>query len=218
MNLPANEIHVWRVFLPDVPENQLNKWHTVLSEKERVKAARFHRATDRKSSIVARGALRALLASYTGVSADKLKFSYSENGKPELVLPTDAASVFFNVSHSGDWVLLAFCQGGRVGVDIEKIKSSVDIQSISERYFTAKEAAAVSATADPVTLFFTLWTQKEAYVKACGSTLFRELRKKIDLTVWKLFSLEIDSHYAAALVSDSPDIKVIHRTVETILK
>ena len=211
MKLLANDVHIWRVFLPDVQEDQLDKLHAILSEKEREKAARFHRELDRKSSIVARGALRTLLASYTGIPATELKFSYSENGKPELNLPQGISSISFNLSHSGEWVLLTFGQGGRVGIDIEKIKSSVNLQAISERYFTAEEASSVIAAANPLPLFYKLWTQKEAYVKACGSTLFRELHKKIDAAIWQIYNLEIDSHYSAALVSEFP-ANILHHT------
>jgi 4'-phosphopantetheinyl transferase len=212
MKLLPNEIYVWRVFLPDVQENQLDKLHAILSEKEREKAARFHRELDRKSSVVARGALRTLLASYTGVPAIELEFSYSENGKPELSLPQEMPPISFNLSHSGEWVLLAFGQGGRVGIDIEKIKSSVNLQAISERYFTAEDASSVINAANPKSLFYKLWTQKEAYVKACGSTLFRELHKKIDATIWKIYNLKVDSRYAATLVSEFPASNITYQT------
>lgn len=58
-------------------------------------------------------------------------------------------------------------------------------------------------------MFFQLWARKEAYVKACGSTLFTELgtfsvplgeRAKKD--GWFFHRLEAGSKYAAAVVTD----------------
>ncbi len=196
--LTTDTIHIWGVHVPDVLD-QLDRLHSLLSTPEQEKAGRFHRDSDRQSSIAARGSLRILLSGYTGIPAAEIKFGYSKNGKPYLL---DSA-VNFNVSHSGDWVLLAFGWDRQIGVDIEKIKRSMDVSAIALRYFSPEEIETVKTAADSHTAFFQLWAHKEAYVKACGSTLFQELSRDVTNGVgWILRPLEVDPKYAAAVVTD----------------
>jgi 4'-phosphopantetheinyl transferase len=213
--LSADALHVWSLHLPDFSSEGMEVLHAVLSSKEQAKAARFHRELDRRSSIAARGALRLLLSGYTATPAAKLVFQYSENGKPALA-PSDAAAVSFNVSHSGDWVVLAFQRGGQVGVDVEKVQKKRAVLAIAARYFTPAERAQLEGADDPSRLFFQLWVRKEAYVKACGSTLFRELNSCTVPRVgtqdgWYFQGLEIDPHYAAAVVADRAPKQVLLR-------
>jgi len=60
-------------------------------------------------------------------------------------------------------------------------------------------------------MFFQLWARKEAYVKACGSTLFTELKRVsvpiedgIEKDGWFFHYLEAGSKYAGAVVTDQP--------------
>ena len=60
-------------------------------------------------------------------------------------------------------------------------------------------------------IFFHLWARKEAYVKACGSTLFSELssysvpiEEHGEKDDWIFQRLEAGSEYAAAVVTDKP--------------
>lgn len=217
--LGEDMIHIWSVHLPDMLD-RLGALHGLLSAKEQEKAARFHRDADRQSSIAARGALRVLLSGYTGIPAAEIEFQYSENGKPFLVPPASSRltaeqqgrqdacdTVSFNVSHSGDWVLLAFGKNRQVGVDVEKIKWEMDVGSIASRYFAPEEIALIENAADLHTMFFQLWARKEAYVKACGSALFRELGSfsvpmEGERDGWFFQGLEVDPEYAAAVVAD----------------
>ncbi|MEE9369548.1 MAG: 4'-phosphopantetheinyl transferase superfamily protein [Pontiella sp.] len=197
-------IHIWGIYVPDMLD-RLDQLHSVLCEKEQEKAARFHRESDRQSSIAARSALRILLSRYTGISATDIVFDYSENGKPHV----NDSDIDFNVSHSGDWVVLAFGRNRNIGVDIEKIKREMDVLAIASRYFTPEEIEIMKKAGDQHGTFFQLWARKEAYVKACGSALFRELSnysvplaEGAEKDGWIFRSLEAGSKYAAAVVTD----------------
>ncbi len=208
-NLPALEpesIHIWGVHVPEV-QNRMARLESVLSVYERDKAARFRRDADRSSSIAARGALRILLSGYTGMPAAEIEFSYTDNGKPYI----KDSDIAFNVSHSAEWVLIAIGRGRKIGVDIEKIKRTMKVEPVAERYFSPEEQSAIQAADDPCALFFELWARKEAYVKACGSTLFSELKRmsvpieaSAEKDGWFFHRLEAGSKYAAAVVSNKP--------------
>ena len=217
-NLPElndDSIHIWGVHVPDILD-QLDALYAVLSTQEQERAARFHRNADRQSSIAARGALRILLSGYTGTPASEIEFSYSENGKPHVA----GSGADFNLSHSGDWVMLAFGRNRNIGVDVEKIKRTADIQSIASRYFAPEEITLIENSEDTHAMFFHLWARKEAYVKACGSTLFSELGSFSvpiaggalpevgERDGWIFHHLEAGSKYASAVVTDKELIHV----------
>jgi len=208
-NLPQlsdDAIHIWGIHVPDMLD-RLGALSAVLTDGEKEKALRFHRESDRQSSIASRGALRILLAGYAGWATDKIRFTYSGNGKPYI----DGSNVTFNVSHSGDWVVWAIGFDRAVGVDIEKVKREMDVGPISSRYFSQEEQAFLNTAEDIHAAFFQLWVRKEAYIKACGSTLFAEL-KGLSVPIgdgaekdgWFYHDLEAGSKYAAAVVTDKP--------------
>ncbi len=204
--LATDSIHIWGVHVPDML-SQMETLQGLLSDRECEKADRFQRDADRQSSIVARGALRVLLAGYAGMAASEIKFDYSENGKPHVA----GSEVDFNVSHSGAWVVLAFGRDRSIGVDIEQIKREMDVTAIAERYYSPQEVEWVKKSHDPHAVFFKLWARKEAYVKACGSTLFTELKRvsvpledNVEKDGWIYHYLESGSKYAAAVVTDKP--------------
>ncbi|MDH3982519.1 MAG: 4'-phosphopantetheinyl transferase superfamily protein [Kiritimatiellaceae bacterium] len=226
--LGNDAIHIWGVHVPDVLD-RIDALRSVLCEKEQAKAARFYREGDRNSSIVARGALRILLGGYSGIPPERILFDYSENGKPFLApspVPKsksqlevgdteeghrDACDILaFNVSHSGEWVVLAIGQNRNIGVDVEKIRRGMDVMSIASRYFTPEEAVLIEKSEDQHALFFHHWARKEAYVKATGSALFRELstfsvpNEDAEKDGWFFQRLEAGSNYATAIVSDKP--------------
>ncbi len=69
----------------------------------------------------------------------------------------------FNLSHSGDYLLLAVGDAP-LGVDIEKI-TKIRPKTL-EKHFTDEEQARVAK--EGKTAFFEIWTQKESYVKYTG--------------------------------------------------
>ena len=202
-DLGPETIHIWGIYVPDFVD-RLDALQGLLSGSEKGKAARFRREADRQSSIAARGALRILLAGYTQMPASGIEFNYSENGKPYL----EGSDVDFNVSHSGGWVVLGFGRNRNIGVDVEQIKREMAVLSIASRYFTPEEAKVIQDADDQHGTFFKLWARKEAYVKACGSALFRELSSfavPLEDGVkegWHFRHLEAGSNYAAAVVTD----------------
>lgn len=87
--------------------------------------------------------------------------SFNENGKPLLDF------CFFSLSHSGKYVACALSDR-RIGVDIQKYHPIK--RRSSYKLFTAEENAYIAA-GNPDERFFTLWTMKEAYIKAIGGRL-----------------------------------------------
>lgn len=146
----------------------------LLSPEERTRAARFYFERHRHQFTAARGRLRRLLGAELGVPPERLAFSYGPHGKPALAWPA-GTGLYFNLSHAGEWALLASTRAGEIGVDIERARPV--LPGLAQRFFAPEEAAALAALppAEQRAAFFRCWTRKEAYLKALGSGLARPL-------------------------------------------
>jgi 4'-phosphopantetheinyl transferase len=110
--LAQNVVEAWVVDLTG--HDQVECAHAILSQDERARAARFHFAVDRNRFILARGALRQILASHEGVHPAEITFCYSEFGKPRLRMTH--GDLRFNLSHSSDRAFVAGTRGREVAL------------------------------------------------------------------------------------------------------
>jgi 4'-phosphopantetheinyl transferase len=154
---PVSGIHVWTIPL-DMPGRA--EW---LSADETIRAARFIFEKDRVRWIRARSALRSVLSNYVNQTPDALRFVYGANGKPGLA--GIESGIEFNLSHAGDFGLIAVSDSGPVGIDIERIREGVDIAALLERL-------GETDLPDTVMELYHRWTRREARSKAVGGQLF----------------------------------------------
>lgn len=171
--LDSETVHLWHIDLRAAPAGA--DPYKSLSADERTRAARFHHDRDRTRFTVARARLRLILGAYLGRRPTDIQFYYSAFGKPALA--DERNGLRFNLSHSEDHCLIALARGRDVGVDIEAVTRSVEIMPLAARFFSPTESDALSRLpADRRRQgFFTIWTQKEAFVKAKGDGLSRAL-------------------------------------------
>lgn len=183
--LQAGEVHIWRIPL-EQPGEPLPGLTGYLSDAERARAARFYFERDRGRFIAAHAALRLILARYLERAPLAFDFQVNEYGKPHLAPGATplGSELHFNLAHSGNIALCAVDAGGPVGVDVELIRPDFAVESIAERYFSAREVQAFRAL--PAALrpqgFFNAWTRKEAYIKAHGLGLSMPLNS-FDVTL-----------------------------------
>ena len=222
-SLSSDVIHVWRL-RQSTTGADVARFRSLLSIDETQRADRFRFDKDRNQFTIARGVLRCLVGNYLGSDPGHVRFQFSTKGKPSLAQPQDC-TLQFNIAHSGDLILLAFCRNQRLGVDVEQIRSDFATDDIAERFFSSAERAALRelATEQRVAAFFRCWTQKEAYIKATGDGLSLPLHQfdvsvrpgepaqllatrpdPLEATRWRMFHLDVDPGYAAALVAEQP--------------
>jgi 4'-phosphopantetheinyl transferase len=171
--LAGHEIHAWRVDLSSASSRRVKGLRHILAEDERRRADGFCFEEDRERFVVARGVLRSLLGSYLDLEPGRLNFRYGSHGKPALAEGTGGDTLRFNVSHSRGLALFALTRNREVGIDVEYVRSDLELEEIAGRYFSPQEAAALrSLPTDARTeAFFACWTRKEAYLKARGEGL-----------------------------------------------
>lgn len=163
--LGVDDVHVWRATLDQPPPHFLHN----LAADEQAWAERFYFEKDREHFIVAHGVLRAILGRYLNRAPESLSFCYSAHGKPSLA----GNAIRFNMSHSHGIALYAVTRGREVGIDIERIRSNVEVEEVAERFFSQREVAKLRTLPAGVQreAFFNCWTRKEAYIKARGEGL-----------------------------------------------
>ena len=166
--LEPGAVELWMAWI-DAEEDTFNRLEATLSEDELERAAEKD-GPQRRRFVTARGILRELLASYTGVLPTELAFEYSEYGKPR-VFSAAGDGPCFNVSHCGDLALFAFSPDLEVGVDVEQVRARARLDEIAGKYFSPAEAEMVAGLMDEErdSLFATYWTRKEALYKAIGT-------------------------------------------------
>jgi 4'-phosphopantetheinyl transferase len=170
--LGCDEVHVWRATLDQTP-TQIQSFLHNLAADEQARAERFYFEKDREHFIVARGVLRAILGCYLNRVPEGLSFCYSSHGKPALARESDGYAIRFSVSHSHGVALYAVTRGREVGIDVERIRSDLEVAEVAERFFSRREVAMLRTlpTEAQRQAFFRCWTRKEAYIKARGEGL-----------------------------------------------
>jgi len=143
-----------------------------LTTQELQRNTRFRFDNDRARDLMARWLTRNVLAEYTEQTPQALIIERSEKGKPYLAtLPKtlSADALHFNLSHTGDWVVMAIAKHC-VGVDIEMTERKNDVLAIANNYFFGAELEELRSfpVNQQVQRFFDYWTLKEAYMKARG--------------------------------------------------
>lgn len=140
--------------------------HAELIAPERLEKARRYRMRADYDRCVAGGVLLKLALGGADVTENAF-------GKPV------ADGVCFNLSHSGDWVILAV-DDTDVGCDVEQIRQ-VDALRMGKYVFCDRERALLAGASDRLGCFFALWTKKEALLKCMGKGFHREA-KSVDVS------------------------------------
>jgi 4'-phosphopantetheinyl transferase len=175
--LNPRAVHVWAVPL-DLSPKKIARLATVLSADELERADKFRFPHLRSRYVAARGSLRVLLGRFLQRDPVTLEFNYSSRGKPALK-GQGTELLHFNLAHSHELALIAITRAAPVGVDVERIRPMRDADRIADRFFSAREAEAFRSVpaAEQDAAFFSLWTRKEAWLKATGDGISESLSK-----------------------------------------
>jgi 4'-phosphopantetheinyl transferase len=145
----------------------------LLSPDERQRGDRFKFAQDRDRYCTSRAILRLLLGHYLACPPERVDFSYSAVGKPEVRSPQRNPKLRFNLSHAGPFSLYGLTLQHPIGVDLEQQRPLAQMAAILNRQFAPTVATQFHRlpSGEQDTYFFRLWTVTEAYLKATGEGL-----------------------------------------------
>lgn len=211
INLTKNAIDLWVISLP-LDDAQNSKLNSYLNPDELIKVQSFKFKYLQDIAIASRGGLRVILSQYLITNPESIDIRTTAFGKPYLY----DSNLRFNVSHSGNYVLIAMSYGNNLGIDIEKMHGDFDYKDIASNYFTNNEIAVIeSENTQDLYAFYRAWTRKEACLKAVGKGLTIDL-KDIEVTCssnepakvlnfvnhnknWQLFEISINPEYMASV-------------------
>ncbi len=165
-------IQLWQVKLW-ASEPQLRRLLPMLDPAERAQADRFVFPWLRVRYIVAHAALRVAVARARGCAPASLAWVAGPHGKPSL----RDHPLAFNLSHSGDWGLIAVGGQADIGVDIEAVHPPRVTPALIRTVTSSTELRAFESMSERERqiAFFRLWVRKEAVIKALGTGLSRPL-------------------------------------------
>jgi 4'-phosphopantetheinyl transferase len=190
-----------------VPVRLEQEYVAMMPPGVRASVRSYQRWQDRQATLFGKLLLlRALRITFHDHGLQKLQsLELTQYGKPFI-----PGGPEFNISHSGEMVVLAVTQSGTVGIDIEKIRA-VKIEDFS-RYLPEVANLHEKYDVDHVNnLFFDCWTQKEAVLKGAGKGLLAPLEQVaieegvtalFYETTWFIRKLLIDKGYCCHVATD----------------
>lgn len=212
----GEDVHIWNCEV-DFDADLVLRYRNILSAAEIKRANRFKFESDSIIFVTARAVLRLLSSKYLEINPEVIQFNYTEFGKPFFKIDTPLR---FNVSHSGERIVIAFCNDYEVGVDIEKIKKNFDVMELAQQFFSKHEIKALERMPDKELshAFYRCWTRKESFIKAEGSGLSFPLDKftvsideddhahllqidwdELEKSNWSMFSFLPQENYIVAI-------------------
>ena len=184
----------------------------LLSCQEQEKMNRLRRPDDRQRTLLGRGVLRLVLGAWLDRDPAALRFAAGPHGKPQLLDPGPSTPQGnppeFNISHSGDLILLAFHAAAPVGVDVERQQPDLDWRPIARRCLAPAQVESLLALpqAEAASAFVESWCDLEAGLKARGVGLaqaseVQALAIKPRLRRWRL---DLPAGYSGAVALLDP--------------
>ena len=179
-----------------------------LTPDMQLQVARFRKWEDAHRSILGKALLLQGLKEYNLPSVTLADLNYTSFQKPYFT-----NGIHFNTSHSGQYIVCAIGTLD-VGIDIEEIKE-IPLADFTE-LFSPEELKVIFEDAGNYVPFYTLWTQKEAFLKAIGLGLNLPLNKvniqndtiHYEGNSWFLKELSIQKDYKCYIASPFLDLSV----------
>ncbi|GAB3646429.1 hypothetical protein GCM10028791_06580 [Echinicola sediminis] len=203
-----DHVDIWRIPVKKI-QNQIQTVLKYLTPQETKMMKKLKKESERLQYAISKGFLKFLLSKYLNCPPSDLEISYGMNNKPFL---KDNRDLYFNISHSHDWVIFAFCSE-ELGVDIEFIDSRIDFMPLIRNHFSGPETNFIESSYSPRHEFFKLWTRKESLLKATSLSMTENLNlincmdgiQYIPYEVgggfadWKIKSLLMDELYVMSI-------------------
>lgn len=164
----TTKVDIWIAEPPQIDDPELlAAYDRLLSDEERTRQRAFVFEKNRHEHLVARALVRSTLSKYAATAPAAWRFSRNAHGRPAI----DPPSVLrFNLSHHPTMVVCAVTTGGDIGVDVEPMDRGSQILTMANSTFARRELDDLRSLSGEHACdrAVSLWTLKEAYIKARG--------------------------------------------------
>jgi 4'-phosphopantetheinyl transferase len=197
---------------PELSANWYHEYFPVLPQKMQAQNSRYIRLHDRLANLMGKVLLMHCFEIF-GLSRSSLnEVCYTGHNRPFLQGPFD-----FNITHSADYVMCAFSDNGKIGIDLELVQP-VEFRDF-DRVMTSSQWFEIIHAQDPLQKFYQYWTIKESVIKADGRGLSMALNEisfsdsiaNASGRYWWLKELAVGNEYAAHLATE---VKADHLVIE----
>ena len=194
---------------------KIEHWTASLSIEKQAAIQRLLHLSDRVSSLAGLRLLKMCAMDEDITDFDLSEVQYPESGKPFW---NNRVSCFdFNISHSGDFIIVAASTSLSVGLDVEKVK---ELKRLNFKMVMSPEEL-VQIQKSPI-LFFDLWSKKEAVVKAAdtvGLARMSHVKLKsnsaeLDAKKWYLRTVNLDEAYVVNLATSEPVDELVIKQID----
>jgi 4'-phosphopantetheinyl transferase len=164
------QIDVWMVNTQAISEEDLLSCKTVLNDSERSRLIKFRIEEARLQFLIARCLVRTVLSCYAPKRPVDWAFVKNQYGRPRLADGQVKKPLHFNLSHTSGMVVCAVSSSEKIGIDVERVDREMDYVSLAHQVFADGEITKLIScnSMEKREVFFSLWTLKEAYIKARG--------------------------------------------------
>lgn len=165
--ISSDQLHLFRVNLSEAFLRFDLEDHSHLSPREVHRCSRYRFRKDKIRFSVGRLVLRRLFKNYLSAYANPFDFVFNEFGKPSLLYYPELK---FNLSHSGDYILIGVGKEYELGVDTEVYNETIDHLDLAKSVFSLEEQSALShlPIGERIHGFYRCWSMKESVIKAVG--------------------------------------------------
>jgi 4'-phosphopantetheinyl transferase len=206
--LKSNTAHFYAVKWASLSNECVGLLNRALTPMDHERLNKLRQSADKKRFVVARGGLRLLTGTFCNQDIASADIGFSEKGKPFW---PHASQLQFNVSHSGDWVVLGFAHDREIGVDVQEMRNISDLAAMSRTAFHPDEQAVFGGLKSDAKInqaFYQIWSLREAGLKSVGAGLFA-LR-----TQYSVLPLPCDDWEFRTFSGDAPTTKLVTKQID----
>ena len=197
---------MFEIFITDIEkisEEEYNYYFSQLPIAMKYQVSKYRFKDDRYRTIAGKIMLLKYLRKHTKLDLSNIKTS--KYNKPYI----ENCDINFNISHSGKYTIAVFSNSNQIGVDIEDMSNEIDIDDFKS-IFLENEFNQMQKSKNRLEKFYTIWTIKEAVLKAEGIGLIDDMKDVIieDNKVsfknrkYNIHTFKIDSYiYSIVLIS-----------------
>lgn len=188
----------------DVSEIGFEQLLLHIPKRQREGILKFKFKKDALASLYGKLLLKEMLCRVFGSTIGLEHIKYTNYNRPHI----GHNQTDFNISHSAKYVVCALGRGAKVGIDIE-MRQPIQLSEFKS-VFSDFEWAFINESKNHLDTFYSVWTQKEAAVKANGKglsippheVLIQNATAKVENEYWYLSEVAIAEGYSCHLATD----------------
>lgn len=229
------QVDLWYVPLAGFGADDQAACLRLLSPPERERHDAFRSESARLQHLAGRALVRTTLSRYRDVAPDQWRFETNRYGRPSIDSGLRIGGLHFNLSHTHGMAVCAIACVEEIGVDVEARDRDAGLDELAATVLSRQERGRLDTLQGQARrdFFFTLWTLKEAYVKARGVGLALPMNGILidlegpaptahfsdeiadDPARWTFRSLPLDAGYMVGVAAAFPKDELSIRPVRT---